>query len=125
MSDDAWEICNLWVRQNIFNSESHSKVNSLIVNSYVYNQKPQKEDRIQSLGDHVLKSFGPVDTIASFFTTKNVLILQALNKWTYTKAISRVQTKLNIFQISVFFLRRDQPIIDEIKVPSLEHVEKA
>lgn len=70
----------------------------------------------------IYKSFGAMDTIASFLLPIQVTNLQALCIWTYSKAISRVQSQVKVSTISVFFLRRRQTIIDEICLPTLKHV---
>ena len=46
-----------------------------------------------------------------------VIKWQALDKWMYHKAVSRVQTRIKI-EKRVFFLRRGGSIINEVRFPS-------
>ena len=47
-------------------------------------------------GKRVLASYGGMTVLLSFLNTLEQLKLQALNKWAYTVAISRVQVTINL-----------------------------
>lgn len=56
-----------------------------------------------SLGKQLVMSYGAITEIFAFLTAKELIFMQALNRWMYEKAVSRVQTRISMRKTLFYF----------------------
>lgn len=58
---------------------------------------------VNGKGEAVTKSYGCMTIILSYLEPDELITLQALNRWFYKKAISRVQTRISITKMNLYY----------------------